>query len=1456
MSTSVLVRRPLVSVFLLIAFFAGLFKSDSALAAYGVPVPSQLRLTVRETAGIARSGEVVRSGVPIPRSLDLRSTAPLAVVDASGTPVPADFQVTARWNAGLDNTSAPIQWLLVSFPATVSANASATYRIVTDGSIANPAPARPLRLTRNGDAITVETGAAIFRFGASSGALFDEVLLDDGTRLINGGSLTLQSNGASAGHPTTRKIWIEHEGPLFTAVVIKGAYDMPPVGNGGIGSIRRYEFRAGSSTAIVRHAVAWEGILGCQGCTKTTAGTPNGVKLDQVRDALTVELGGAAAVTAVGDFDSPAVTGGGPASVRQLLRASRTAPLRFEAQTAGGSTSGDHADGGVLAASGPRGAVAIALRQMHRYEPQALHLLPDGSLAVDVAGDQVWLAHHQGLFGTLAVSALPSGPSRADLDRRVWAPLNRPLRAWADSDWFAASGAVDEIPVGPLPASLASYDTLIPSVLNRTIQQNDLLGLSGLTTFGVYPRYWGKDGAPGEIECSATNDPTPNETWDNKFWCTTWTDYHNAAATVPIWAMRSGEVEWLDELAVPAALRTLHTQIMQCSPTEKWFYCGQAPAGYGGYRLDFNSSHAYFDNLYLYYWLTGDSTVIEILRRGGETMRRHMCDTRGPKPVIEPVTGPGGPRCGPDHISTGAKFYDRVAAQWLSALRFLGLASPDGTFLEDFSDGLARAATQNYVEVHKPGESTAYGFLGERAVVPGTYLTGHLWQYGLLDSNVMFRLQLDTGDAPIGNPALPPSRIMAAVTRMLNDIEPTVDGDGSITGSWPQYLQYSYLDARIGGVLSTVAPAPNDRSLYTPEKACFTALFLRSGEQTNDASLLARGEALVQQTLTAATNDRVPLGKLHGQYLSRLHAAIARLTNTGGTPPPPPPPPTAPAAPSSLVAQALSQGEIQLTWADNSDNEESFRVEQSVNGSFQEIRSLPAGSASTRMTGLTAGATYTFRVRAANTAGFSGYSNTASDTTPAPLPTPPAAPGSLAAQALSGTEIQLTWQDNSGNEDSFRVEQSINGIFQEIRSLPAGSTSTRVTGLTADTTYTFRVRAANTAGFSSYSNVASDTTPAPLPTPPAAPGSLVAQALSGTEIQLTWQDNSGNEDSFRVEQSINGVFQEIRSLPAGSISTQVTGLTADTTYTFRVRAANTAGFSGYSNVASDTTPASPAPTVPAAPSNLVAQVISSTEIRLTWADNSANEDNFRVEQLISGTFTQIQIPAANVTTTRVGGLKANTTYTFRVRAKNAAGYSGYSNNASVTTPKKNPNAPGSLRAVAVSATIVALTWVDNSTNETELRIEKQVNGVYREIRRLGANQTSARIAGLAPGTTYSFRVRAGNAEALSAYSNVARTTTRGRAPSTAVDAPSRLTGRWTGGGNVLLQWQDNSDNETKFHIYRMVNGVYQEVLTVRANQTSVRVTGLRTRASYNFRVRASRHSTYSDYSRGTNINTF
>ncbi len=1249
----------------LIAGLAGLF--DVAASAATMSVPSKLILDVRETAGVARSGEVVRSGMPLPRSLNVLGTGGLAIVDSSGSPVPAEFEVTARWNAGKSDTTAPIQWLLVTFPATVGANQTATYRLVTDGSVANPAPITRISLTQSGNAVTVNTGAATFRLGANPGALFDEVDLADGTKVIGGSALSLQTGGATYGHSTTRAVTIEHQGPLTAIVVVKGAYDVPAIGGGQVSTRRRYVFTAGSPTAIVRHVVNWEGTLDCEGCIVTASGTTNGVRIDKAEDDLQVSLGGTPTVTTVGGFSAPAVSGavgaGQSAWVRQQLRANRTAPQVFDLNVAGATATGAKADGGLLAASGPAGTVAIALNHMHRYEPQALRMLATGHLAIDLVDDKAWLANHQGLFATLAVTASSGAPSRDALNRTTWAPLNRPLRAWPEPQWLASSDAVDDFPVGPLPSDLASYDTVVPDVLNRTVSKVDSIGLNGLMTFGVYPRYWGEAGYDGEVDCGAGADPTPTEHWDDTFWCSAFTDYHNTTSTAQVWAMRTGDVEWLDEIAFPGALRTLHTQIMQCGPATAWFYCGQSPTGYGAYRTDFNSSHAYFENLILYYWLTGDQTVIDIVQRGADSMRRWECPQRGPNPVVTPH-GPDGPACAADYPinDPNATLTGRVGEQWQYIFRFMGLASDDASFLDDFRLNFARMITQLYAAPVQNG--VTYGFWGGPDLMPSsttgmTALTDSQWTIGMYDMHYLNRYQRDSGDAALGIPALKPSQVISSIAHTYKDFDSVVYGDGTVSGLWARLLQYTWSGPRLGGTLAGPV-AESDRELYDPEKTGAAEVLIRAGQQDGDASLVDFGRKLTIYMLGDAAKENVPLGKLMGQDLTRIHPAVALLTNGAGAPPPPVP--SAPNAPGALAAQAASSSAINLSWQDNSTNEDSFRVEQLVNGSYQEIKSLTAGTTAVQITGLAASTSYSFRVRAANTGGYSAYSNVAAATTPA-IPTPPAAPTALTAQAASTSAINLTWQESSTNVGSFHVQQLVNGAYQEIQVLGPSVTSTQIGGLAAGTTYSFRVAAANAVGFSAYSNVASATTQSATPPPspvPAAPTGLTARggSVAGT-IQLTWTDNSSNESSFRIEELIGGVYKEVYAVGANVTTAQITGLTAGASYSFRVRAENSSGYSAYSNVATGTsTPGTPPPTAPQITS---ATGIGGGAVQVKWRDNSSTEVQFVVEKSTNNsTFATAATLPANTTTAKITGLTKGVRYYFRVKAVDAFGQASYS----------------------------------------------------------------------------------------------------------------------------------------------------------------------------------------------------
>ncbi len=113
--------------------------------------------------------------------------------------------------------------------------------------------------------------------------------------------------------------------------------------------------------------------------------------------------------------------------------------------------------------------------------------------------------------------------------------------------------------------------------------------------------------------------------------------------------------------------------------------------------------------------------------------------------------------------------------------------------------------------------------------------------------------------------------------------------------------------------------------------------------------------------------------------------SVAKIIQLTGSAPPPPAPPAAPSAPSNLTADAVSRSQINLTWTDNSTDETAFHIERCQGAgctNFAEITTVGAGVISYQDKRLSGGTSYSYRVRAKNSGGFSGYSNIASATTP------------------------------------------------------------------------------------------------------------------------------------------------------------------------------------------------------------------------------------------------------------------------------------------------------------------------------------------------------------------------------------------------------------------------------------------------------------------------------------------
>jgi photosystem II stability/assembly factor-like uncharacterized protein len=275
---------------------------------------------------------------------------------------------------------------------------------------------------------------------------------------------------------------------------------------------------------------------------------------------------------------------------------------------------------------------------------------------------------------------------------------------------------------------------------------------------------------------------------------------------------------------------------------------------------------------------------------------------------------------------------------------------------------------------------------------------------------------------------------------------------------------------------------------------------------------------------------------------------------------------SAPISPSNLTAEADTFS-ISLSWIDNSSDESSFVIERQDGNSkgnlFVAIDTVDANTVTYTDTDLTPNTGYSYRLYAFNGFGSSDYSNTAQAVT---FGIAPAAPSNLSASADTFFII-LNWVDNSQNETGFRIERKDDSLnipapWNLVDSVGADVTVYADTGLTSSTTYSYRIYAYNEFGSSPLSNLIEATT---IGVAPLAPGNLAAVADTHY-VTLTWDDNSVNETGFRIERKNNSLHIPspwilIDSLGADATSFIDTGLTAFTTYSYRVSAYNDFGSS-------------------------------------------------------------------------------------------------------------------------------------------------------------------------------------------------------------------------------------------------------------------------------------------------------
>ncbi len=520
-----------------------------------------------------------------------------------------------------------------------------------------------------------------------------------------------------------------------------------------------------------------------------------------------------------------------------------------------------------------------------------------------------------------------------------------------------------------------------------------------------------------------------------------------------------------------------------------------------------------------------------------------------------------------------------------------------------------------------------------------------------------------------------------------------------------------------------------------------------------------------------------------------------------------------PSAPLNLTATADGPSAIDLDWDAPALTGASaiidYQVEVSADRGVNWTLQTPTGLTATayRHTGLSAGVTRHYRVRARNASGFGPWTSPVSAITSAG--TPPGPPRALTATAVGSSAIELSWSEplvsGSSAIEGYRIEWSSTrtGVWTVLVA-NTGSTSTTYTdtGLSPSTTRYYRVSAINSFGTGTPSNIDGDITELDVPD---APRQLTAQARGISVIELRWRAPSSSGTSRVTGYSIQwsptgtGRWSDLEDDTGTTRTTyEHTGLAPNTTRYYRVAAISAAGTSDWSNVADATTDDL---TVPGAPRSLRVNPNSlkgSTELRLSWTAPTSNGGSpitgYRIERAAtrSGVWIIHVASTGSATTTYTDtGLAPNTTRYYRVRALNAQGSGDPSNVAEGTTNAARPGQPGNLRARAAGPTSITLAWDAPTSDGGEritgytIRARGPGDGTWITIQRnTGSTATTFEHTGLQPASAYRYQVAAINRIGAGQWSFEASTSTYAQAPG----APVGLTARAVGTARIDLSW--------------------------------------------------------------------
>ncbi|MCD1258977.1 fibronectin type III domain-containing protein [Paenibacillus athensensis] len=476
-----------------------------------------------------------------------------------------------------------------------------------------------------------------------------------------------------------------------------------------------------------------------------------------------------------------------------------------------------------------------------------------------------------------------------------------------------------------------------------------------------------------------------------------------------------------------------------------------------------------------------------------------------------------------------------------------------------------------------------------------------------------------------------------------------------------------------------------------------------------------------------------------------------------------------PGAPTAVTADAGNgQATISFTAPANTGGSTitDYTVMASPGGATASGTSSPL-----TVTGLTNGTSYTFTVKATNTAAVSAASDPSNAVTPMTVAGAPT--GVSAAWGNGQATVSFTPPaDNGGSSiTQYTVTASPGGATASGTSSPL-----TVTGLTNGTAYTFTVTATNAKGDSAASAASTAVTPATSPQPPTNVVATRGDTQATVSFSAPADNGGGSVTQYTVTASPGGATASGTSSPL-----TVTGLTNGTTYTFTVTATNIAGTSGDSAPSAGIIPAA----VPGAPTGAtVTGGEGQVDVAFTAPSSDGGSPITGYTVTVSPGGRTVSGASSPITVT---GLDYGVAYTFTVAAVSDAGSSPASTATSPVTLTTKPEAPTSVSAergnaqATVSFTPPAFI---GGTPITGYTVTASPGGATAE----GAASPLV-VTGLQNGTAYTFTVTAKNA----AGTSVASTPSAAVTPATVPGAPTSVIAS-AGNGKALVTFKAPTDN--------------------------------------------------------------